>query len=362
MIKLISRLLLLMSFLLPTSMTNNTKTKDQSNIPTMISGGTVSFDFSNPEDLVRFDMYTSYYTLPRIYDSVLYTYLYAEQKIILKDVQLNEYLIEADIGPSIYNGHVDMGFYLQASNPGPEVDNINAWQLNIKHDDFKATWDLRLYRFENGRWTGKYAEAKNMPFWESEWIHLSALVKDGYVTAYLNRNYDAPLFTYPIGFNKGLVGIRSFKSPGKITNLQITAPDFAEDTTELEALIAECEGIDSSLYTPKTWLKLCTEKDKAELLLTSSFNQLQINDAVRALRHSKDNLLLIRTFAELVELIVECELITDENEYTKNSYRSFQMCLERAKTMTNESDIEDISYIYAMLLYRKNELIKYGGQ
>lgn len=362
MIKLLVKFLLLICFLLPKPMTNGNNIKQEANAPTIITGGTVEFDFSNPEDLVRFDMYTSYYTLPRIYDSVLYTYLYAEQKIILKDIQLNEYLIEADIGPSIYNGHIDMGFYLQAANPGPEVDNITAWQLNIKHDDFKATWDLRLYRFENGRWLGKYAEAKNLPFWESEWIHLSALVKDGYVTAYLNHNYDEPLFVQAIGTGKGLVGIRSFKSPGKITNLKITAPDFALNTTALEALIAECAALNYTLYTPVSWLKLSEEKTKAEQLLTTTFNQLQVNDAVKALQQAKDNLLLVRTFAELQTLIAECDLITAEDEYTRNSYQSFKMCLERAKTMTADSNVEDISYIYAMLIYRKNELIKYGGQ
>ena len=54
------------------------------NAPSIISGGTVQFDFTSPEDVSRFDLYTSYELNPSFNDGVMYSYLYAEQKVILR--------------------------------------------------------------------------------------------------------------------------------------------------------------------------------------------------------------------------------------------------------------------------------------
>ena len=328
--------------------------------PSIISGGTVSFDFANPDDVSRFDLYTSYESNPSFNDGVMYSYLYAEQKIILRDVSLSEYLIEADFGPSVYKGHIDMGFYVKCANPNSGVDQIQGWEVNIKHDDNNANWDLRLYKFDNA-WMGTFKEVKSMPFWNDEWIHLSVLVKNGNVTSYINRDYDSPMFTYNIGAGAGLVGIRSFKSPAKVKNLQITSPSFEINTTALSSLINECDALSENDYTPSSWSKMQAVLTQAKAVLASPANQLAINDAVKELKEAKANLLAKKTFEQLQALIAECEQITDVESYTQNSYQSFMFCLNRAKQLTQSSSIEDISFNYKMLEYRKNELIRYGG-
>lgn len=332
----------------------------KNNAPSIISGGTIQFDFANPEDVSHFDLYTSYESNPSFNDGIMYSYLYAEQKVILRDVSLSEYLIEADFGPSVYKGHIDMGFYVKCANPSDSVDVIQGWQVNIKHDDNNANWDLRLYKFDNA-WLGTFKEVKNMPFWNDEWIHLSVLVKNGFVTSYINSDYDNPMFTYNIGAGAGLVGIRSFKSPAKVRNLQITSPSFEINTTALSSLINECDTLSENDYTPSSWSKMQAVLTQAKVVLASPINQLAVNDAIKDLKEAKANLLVKKTYEQLQALIVECEQITDAENYTQNSYQSFIFCLNRAKQLTQSSSVEDISFNYKMLEYRKNELIRYGG-
>ena len=330
------------------------------NAPQIIEGGTVGFDFNNPDDISRFDLYTSYETNVSFNDGVMYSYLYAEQKVILRDVSISEYLIEADFGPSVYKGHIDMGFYIKCANPNNEVDGIQGWEVNIKHDDNNANWSLRLYKFNNS-WEGTFEEVTDMPFWNDEWIHLSVLVKNGIVTPYIDNNYDNPMFSYNIGTGAGLVGIRSFKSPAKMKNLQITSPDFEIDKTQLSVLINECDALNENDYTPFSWNKMQAILLQAKDVLSSPKNQLVINDMIKELKEVKDKLLERKSFEELQTLIAECEQITDKENYTNNSYASFLFCLNRAKQLTSSSSIEDISYNYMILENRKNELIRYGG-
>ncbi len=333
---------------------------ERNSAPQLIGGGTVSFDFANPEDVSRFDLYTSYESNPSFVGDTMYSYLYAEQKVILRDVLLSEYLIEADFGPSVYKGHIDMGFYIKAANPSNSIDQIQAWQVNIKHDDNTANWDLRLYQFDNA-WIGQFAEEANMPFWNDEWIHLSVLVKNGIVSAYINNNYDYPMLNYNIGTGAGLVGIRSFKSPAKVRNIQITSPSFEINTSKLSALINECNSLNENDYTPVSWGKFESVLNKANGVLSSPINQLVINDVVKELQSAKDGLLLKKNYQQLQELISECEQITDSGSYTQNSWGSFIFCLNRAKQLTESASVEDISFNYMMLEYRKNELVRYGG-
>ena len=333
---------------------------ERNSAPQLIGGGTVSFDFANPEDISRFDLYTSYESNPTFNDGVMYSYLYAEQKIILRDISLSEYLIEADFGPSVYKGHIDAGFYIKCMNPSHGVDQIQGWQVNIKHDDNNSNWDLRLYQFDNA-WVGKFAEEANMPFWNDEWIHLSVLVKNGNVSAYINNNYDNPMLNYNIGTGAGLVGIRSFKSPAKVRNIQITSPSFEINTSKLSALINECDSLNENDYTPVSWSKFQSILNKAKGVLSSPINQLVINDVVKELQTAKNELLLKKTYQQLQELISECEQITDSGSYTQNSWGSFIFCLNRAKQLTESASVEDISFNYMMLEYRKNELVRYGG-
>ncbi|MCQ2814912.1 MAG: hypothetical protein MJ227_01260 [Bacilli bacterium] len=326
----------------------------------LIDGGTISFDFDNVDDLSRFDTYTSYNALPRFYDHSMFSYIYAENKLILRDVKLTEYLIEADFAPIIYKGHIDTGFYLQADSPSSEVDHINAWQVCIKHDENTPNWDLRLYKFSGGSWKGQYIEASDLPFWNAEWIHLSCLVKNGIVTTYINNDYDNPLFSYNIGDKAGLVGIRAFKCPSKVRNITITSPSFKIDNTALTNLINTADTYNKDKYTPKSWEDFQTVLNFAREVKAYGKNQIIINETYKQLNDAINQLIEIKTFDELQQLIREAEKITDESKYTKNSYISLQKCLEIAKTYTDSSSVDDISYSYMMLSYRLKELIQYG--
>ena len=123
--------------------------------PQLIEGGTVSFDFADPEDASRFALFTSYETLPTFVDDTMYMYLYAEQKAILSDIAFEDCLVEADFGSSVYKGHMDMGIYVQATNPGDRVDAIKAWEVNIEHDENNAYWKLKLHKFDYS-WQGVF--------------------------------------------------------------------------------------------------------------------------------------------------------------------------------------------------------------
>ena len=319
------------------------------------------FDFSKESDIDRFDYYTSYEALPTFHDGAMYTYLYAEQKAILRNVALEEFLLEGDFGPSIYKGHIDTGFYIMATDPGSDVDSINAWEVNIEHDENVATWKLKLHRFQNYRWQGIYAEKADIPFWGSEWLHLSVLVKNGVVSAYINNDYSEPVISYTVGEGAGLVGVRNFKAPAKVKNISITSPMFTIDTNNLSGLVNECDALQENDYTPKSWVVLSDALLEANAVLADPINQLIVNDAFDKLQKAKDGLLLRKTYAELQTLIHECEQITDAQNYTANSWQSFVFCLNRAKQLPESSSVEEISYNYAILLDRKNELIRYGG-
>ena len=334
--------------------------KEKQNAPELISGGTVSFDFANPEDISRFDLYTSYETNPVFRDGAVYTYLYAEQKIIFKEMAFTNCLVEADIGANVYAGHIDMGIYVACTDPGPSIDEIRGYEVNIEHDENNSKWHLKLHKF-NHSWQGISTEVMNMPFWEDEWIHLSVLVKDGMLTSYINKDYDNPIFSYSIGSKNGFVGFRSFMCPAKAKNLQITSPQLSINTDQLSSLINECDALSENDYTPSSWSKMQAVLAQAKAVLASPVNQLAINDAIKDLKEVIAGLLIRKTYEQLQALITECEQITDGENYTQNSYQSFIFCLNRAKQLTQSSSIEDISFNYKMLEYRKNELIRYGG-
>lgn len=324
-------------------------------------GGTINFDFSKTEDKERFSLYSSFYSYPVVNGDAFCSYLYSEQKIILRDPDLTDYLIEADFAPAVLNGHIDMGFYLAASNPGNEVDHINALNLQIKHDPDLATWFLRIYEFKNSVYQGEKIVVGDLPYWKDEWLHLSALVKDGWITAFINNDYETPILSYYAGNTRGMVGIRSFKSPAKVKNLSITAPEFDINFDELDSLLSEYQSLEEEEYTNSTWNEYSSICNEARVKEESLTNQLQINDYVKSINKAKENLVISKTYDDLQFLIEECDKITDSSLYTRNSYESFLFCLNRAKTLTRESSNEEISNEYKMLLDRKENLIKYGG-
>lgn len=348
---------LLLTFML--SLSNNAMVINANNL---IDGGSISFDFSNEEDMSHFDMYTSYYTNPIIDGDELHSYIYSEHKVILKDVSLTNYLIEADFAPNIKDGHTDIGFYLKASNPGNPVDHITAWNLMVKHDPGLSTYQLRLYQYTNNYFNGTMAVVENIPYWYDEWMHLSVLVKDGNLSAYIDNNYDKCMLTYYIGPGAGLVGIRAFRCPAKVRNLKITSSAFDIDLNELNASMVEAKKLKSKEYTSTSWSKLLEVLSSAMDLVDNPKNQIIVNKKLEELEKAKKELVKKKSYEELASLISESEAIKDEENYTKNSYQSLQFVISVAKELTSSSSEDDISSMYQLLENRKNELIRYGGK
>ena len=238
------------------------------------------------------------------------------------------------------------------------MDAITAWNVNVEHGATNSTMDLKLHRFENGKWMGIKVEILGLPY-SGDTINLRVVVKNGMLYAFLNGK-TTPTFTYEVGEGSGLVGLRNFYSPNYFDNFSVTGLANTVRTSKLD----EMKALATEELT-KPLASVCkAELEAAIALAENAETQSQVDEAQAALDSALKRAVTARTYAELSELIGKAGEIEnpDGEKYTGNSWNSFQAVKQICDGLTEESSEYDISYWYGRLQARIDNLVAYEGE
>ncbi len=322
-----------------------------------VDGGRITVDFENGSDIALFNRYTEFGDLPYIMDGRLYGWTLAEQKIILKGKIFEDVRVDVDISAIGKNGKFDSGVYIGASNVNSAKDGITAWNVNIEHGVNASTFWLKLHRFENNRWIQSEMVEIGGLVYTADTVHLRVVVKDGTLHAFLNDG-DAPVVSQYIGNEaRGMVGLRNYYSPNYFDNFTVTGDALDADFADMNALLAVAETRVEDNIVPECK----TELNAAIALAKAAATQAQADNAVSALASALDRAENLHTFSELTALIRQADGITnvDGEVYTVNSYNAFVAVKNVCASLTDEDSEYDISYWYARLDDRMENLIAY---
>ena len=323
-----------------------------------VEGGRFTVDFEKWDDYGDFALYTEFDKKPWQMDGAMYAWSLAEQKIILRGKSFEDVEVSVDISTINECGKFDSGIYVMASNVGSGMDAITAWNVNVEHGATNSTMDLKLHRFENGKWMGIKVEILGLPY-SGDTVHLRVVVKDGMLYAFLNGK-TTPTFTYEVGEGSGLVGLRNFYSPNYFDNFSVTGLANAVRTSKLD----ETKALATEELT-KPLASVCkAELEAAIALAENAETQSQVDEAQAALDSALKRAVTARTYSELSELIGKAGEIEnpDGEKYTGNSWNSFQAVKQICDGLTEESSEYDISYWYGRLQARIDNLVAYEGE
>lgn len=325
-----------------------------------MQGGRISYDFSDPDQLADFDLYTEFGKDAEIVSERLLFWTLAEQKAIYRKQYFSDVQMEARFYTFNPKGKLDCGFYLQASNVSDKMDGLTGWCVNIEHGANESTYRLKLHRFENGRWMGDKVAVDDLRFKSDYSIKLKVVVLSGILSAYTDDNPE-PVFTYEIGKNQGSVGIRCFYAPNSVDDLSITAPDIDTDFTELNELVSKAEKVEEEKYTEESFASLTKALTAAKAVDENSAHQYEVDEACTALREALDGLTLRRSFEELTQLIARAKALeSSQNKYTVNSYNSVVAVMTICQQLGEESSSQEISYWCNALQKRLDNLVEYN--
>lgn len=326
-----------------------------------VEGGRLEVTFDTPRDEALFDLYTEFDKLPFIMDGQMYAWVFAEQKMILKDSEYTDVDVSVDISTINEAGKFDSGIYVQASNARGLINGIRAWEVNVEHIADTGTFSLKLHRFENGVYSGAFAEVSGL-YYEGDTINLRVVVKDGMLYAFLN-GADEPTLSYEIGEEAGAVGLRNYYSPNMFDNFFVIGGDTALADEELAALVTEAESAETADLTAQSRAALEEALAEAQAALGQTVSQYEIDRAAESLRAALDGRLQVRTFADLTALLAEAAAYTDGARYTSNSWTSFAAVRAICAGLEESASEEEISYWYFRLRLRIDGLVAYeqGG-
>ena len=320
-----------------------------------VEGGRLEIDFEEKDDYGYFDLYTEFDKKPWQMDGAMYAWSLAEQKIILRGNVYEDVEVSVDISTINECGKFDSGIYVMASSVSGRMDSITAWNVNVEHGATNSTMDLKLHRFENGKWMGIKVEILGLPY-SGDTINLRVVVKNGMLYAFLNGS-KTPTFSYNVGKGSGLVGLRNFYSPNYFDNFAVTGAANTPSTFELDRTKAVAENaLEENLATD------CRNELRAAIALADKAEtQQEIDAAMKALENALDRLVTVKTYSDLVKLIETADAIENPNGevYTYNSWNSLLMVKDICKNLTEETSEYDISYWYGRLQARIDGLVAY---
>lgn len=320
-----------------------------------VDGGRKIIDFNNPEDINQFLLFTEFDKQMWIMDDKLFAYTLCEQKAILKDKIFTDIDVCVDISTINTKGKFDSGIYIGAKNIGPNIDQIDAWNVNVEHGAGQNTYYLKLHRFINGRWDGIRVEISGIPY-TSNTIKLRVVVKGEMLYAFLNKDVK-PRITYNIGLIQGYVGLRSFYSPNTFDNFSVIGNCIEVNREELNKKIEEANNLLTLNLTTNSIERINHGLNLANTAIT----QKEIDFAIKTLKNAIESVEQHSDYVSLTELINEITAMEnpDYTIYTKNSWDSLMEVLKICKTLTEDSSEELISYWYNRLSTRKQGLIAY---
>lgn len=322
-----------------------------------VTGGRLVYDFEDGK-LTDFDLYTEFDKLPYTMDGKLYFWVLAEQKAILKKRSYSDVEVNVDIMTINKSGKFDSGIYVQASEVGPGMDEINAWCVNLERSASETTYYLKLHRFNNS-YLGARVEVGGLKL-PMDKVHLRVIVKNGILYAFVDYQ-ETPTITYYIGTDEGKVGLRNFYSPNYFDNFTVIGEGNSYDYSELFPAIEKAREYNTDELTEESGNRLKTALDHAVAVLQTTVTQYEIDELAKTLNDAIESVIYKRAFSELVSVLSQAEAIINEDGkvYTKNSWSSLQKVITVCSQLTEDSDEQLISYWTNRLEYRISALIPY---
>ena len=114
------------------------------------------------------------------------------------------------------------------------------------------------------------------------------------------------------------------------------------DSSELQSLIAQAEGLKKGNYLPQSWTLLETALKNAKDVLGSATTQNEINAAAQNLRDAISKLEKLPDYAELSKQLKIAESLS-KADYTEKTWTPFAKAFEeakKAKSYTKQADID----------------------
>lgn len=327
--------------------------------PYTVEGGRVVYTFEDTSDLRAFGRYSQLGYNMYVAEGKLWSYVFGEQKVVLKDKQFEDVDVSVDIETLNARGKFGSGIYVGASNPSDAADGITAWQVAVERDAGQPSYNVRLHYFQNGSYVSYYAAAYSIPV-VRDVIHLRVVVKDNVIYAFTDGRRE-PLFscdTSVWGGAAGMVGLRCYYSPNRFDNFSVTGELLPVDTAEMDALAEAAQAKLKENLAAESRSAL----EAALALAEAATTQTETDDAAAALSQAIGRAVTAHTAAELAALIERAAALRNPEEarYTANSWASLQKVLEIAQTKTAAGERE-LSYWYERLDARVRNLIAYGG-
>lgn len=323
-----------------------------------VSGGKISYDFSDSASVSDFAVYTEFDRSPTVTDERMVCWSLAEQKIVYKNAMYSDVDVSVDIGTINKNGKFDAGIYVGLkSGVTGALDGVTGYCVNIERGASESKYYLKLHEFDR-RWLGTRKETVLvLPL---NVVRLRVVVKNGTLYAFAGET-NTPQLTYNAGDLFGYVGFRSFYSPNTFDNIEIIGSANEPNTEQLNALVLRAREI-ADIVTDESRASLDAALTSAERAAESE-NAYDIDTAVTQLKTAIDSAVVKRDYSVLVQWIAEADRIsnTDGKTYTANSWASFCKVLEMCKCFTAESDPEQISYWAGRLRLRLDTLVELKG-
>lgn len=248
------------------------------------------------------------------------------------------YVVEIKLAPYRTGGQMNGGVYILATDAAKGQDMITAYNIHVERDAKAQTYRLKAFKF-NGTYLGEQTSATlAMP--DDEIISLHILVKDGYVSVFVNDSRSAALkFQIDGSFiteEYGDVGIRSQVSKMKFDGFRVISADLEKSTNVLASALSSAKAYDESLYTPETIAtvkELIAEAEK--VLANTDSTQAQINSINNQLRNAIGNLILVGNTSDLERALASAILI-DSRNYTQASYSKLQSAINAIRAIEGQ--------------------------
>ena len=150
---------------------------------------------------------------------------HCEQKLILKDFEVGDtYQIDFKL-VSESNRDVNTGFYLNARNPGNDLDKITALDIHLERSVASLNWSVHLYNFNQG-YAGQLGTAANKLSKEYS-INVRVIVEEGNIRVLID-DMSTVVYEYNVGTSYDLSGVLGIRNQGMskafISDLVITRP------------------------------------------------------------------------------------------------------------------------------------------
>jgi hypothetical protein len=305
------------------------------------ASGRLTLGFSDSTDLDRFDFYSETRESAPFFvrDGKLYGTGRGEQKAILKDYSnLSSYELSAEISPLYPKGPLDMGFYIHATNPGNNCDQIRSFTVNLERGDGDKYLWVKIQRFTSA-WGGVVSEVR-IPY-VSDNVRVRAVVQNASLKVYM-YGMDTPAIDTTIGSTSGAVGIRVFRGVGGcVDNFTLKAAAVPVYYRALQDAVLSAGDITADGYTPSSYGVFVAALSAANSALSGA-DQSVIDYAEAALSDAVKNLTVAYSYGALDGLVEQAKSFTPA-DYTANTYNSMMLSVARAELLSTSSNENVIS-------------------